>query len=431
MGIQEYLDDRSTHRRFRSQATGRLRSEGFYRASGTILSSHDAWAASGWGQETTSLYNQAWNILIHQRHSRDVGGPFYSRKVSLYTSVPNMTLASNADLARPTLYYFRGVVFPDLPVSRLAQAIDTGKMRTVDIWTSENAVPRSDLRLLGGQLMVRANPTSPAFRSADVLGEALADMSILGIPLKDFVRTGVADVPGEYLNLQFAILPTISDGQKFIEASKEAEQIIAQYRRDAGKLIRRRRDLPRTVDHTNTTTASGLVHAGGGAVVAFLQRNGSLNVKRTTVRDVWFEGAYRYFLPLNTDGWYRTLKEWNRVYGFIPNPKSLWEAVPFSWLIDYFTNTQVFIQGMFMAGTEGSALVRGYVMCTTHVKTEYTWTGEVCVAGSWKRVVLSWKTDEVIKQRERARPYGIGFTGQSLTAKQLSILAAFGISRYT
>lgn len=82
-----------------------------------------------------------------------------------------------------------------------------------------------------------------------------------------------------------------------------------------------------------------------------------------------------------------------------------------------------------MAGTDGSVLVRGYVMGHTITETEYTWTGDLMIAGSWRRSVLTWKLREEIKQRERTDSYGVDWSGLDLTAKQLSILAALGLTR--
>ena len=171
-------------------------------------------------------------------------------------------------------------------------------------------------------------------------------------------------------------------------------------------------------------TANGL----GQVLPTTLAANGRLTVTRTTVRDIWFTGDYESLMAQKAGGFLSQLQAWNAVAGFMPNPKSLWEATPFSWLIDYFTNSGDFIHSTFMAGIDGSVLVRGYVMCRSQVKTEYTWEGNIKVAGTLRPHTLTWYTEEVIKQRESARPYGVGFTGEALIAKQLSILTALGIS---
>jgi hypothetical protein len=86
------------------------------------------------------------------------------------------------------------------------------------------------------------------------------------------------------------------------------------------------------------------------------------------------------------------------------------------------------ISNISLLGKDGLVLTYGYIMCHSQVVTEYVWKGEVYhgtgkFPQTFRSVVIS-----DIKQREAANPYGLGWTIESLSKKQIAILAALGLS---
>nr|UJQ85993.1 MAG: hypothetical protein 1 [Leviviridae sp.] len=367
--------------------------------------------------------------------ARDIGGPFFSRKVSVTANNHVHSLRTVPGNVTGT-YLYSGPIYPSygsLEHSRRATEIYDGKFRNSGLWTSDNALSRGNLQAEGLKFMVAASPTSPAYSMANSLGELISERALFGLPLRAFERDGEGALPGEYLNLQFGILPVVSDVREYLLASERSEAILSQLVRDNGRVIRRRREKPVSVSTTTEEYVSS--HVNGKLIAppstvldSGLYQNGKLHVAKKTSRQLWFTGAYEYFLPPESEGFLRALVERNAVYGYLPSPELIWELTPFSWLSDWALNTSDLVSGAFGVGPDGSVLIRGYVMCKTVTKTEMTWIGRLAVNGSWRLTIMSWVVEETILQRERARSYGVDWKLDGLTAKQLSILTALGLS---
>lgn len=437
MGILEYrtektLRDGLPSYKARSVPDGSRKSAtGRYRIGSSTISTWGGVGSDGYMQETTSFNHAPLKVFRDILKVDDWGGPFFTRKFTLTSDVSTNTLySSSADESQNIYTSYKGMVYPSIDLAKIGRNLSQGSFLLHDSIFPDYSMSRKALKEQGVKMMLSANPTQPAYRAADALAELFADQSLMGIPLLDFLKRGWPGIAGEYLNLQFAILPTISDGKTIWSLSQKTEAIMQQYLRDADNNISRKRRIPTIVTATSTTyTNSQLADPLGHGFPGQLQGgNGRLVVTTVNSRDIWFEGVYHELMKKSASKFERTLKQWNAVYGFAPTLKSVWEATPFSWMVDYFTNAQEFIQGTFVAGGDGSLLVRGYVMCTTRVKTTYTWSGNLMVRGSLRPFTFTWITDEVIKQRECARPYGLAWTSQPLTGKQMSILAALGIS---
>lgn len=434
MGITEYLDSLSATHKSRVQ-TDLKRSGSGSRRIGTTWGyfPFSGRGADGWAQETSSLNHP------HFKHrgsgTRDIGGPFYTRKVSVVASdnqYPCLTIPGNVS----GTYNYSGPLYPSmdsLKYSRLAADIFDDNLRLNSTWTTDNALSRANLRAEGLSLMVNSMPSTPAFSAANSIGELISENGRLpSLPGLNPLERG--ELPSEWLNYQFGILPVISDVKGAREAARKSAQIMEQYLRDAGKHVRRRREIPTSITNTNeeypSTHANGKLIAPPSYVLnSGFYRNGKLQVHTHTERDVWFSGAFEYYVPPEADAWARTLFKYNAVYGFVPSPVTLWELTPFSWLADWFVNTDDLVSSLFAAGPDGSVLVRGYVMCKTVTETTLTWTGDLAVNGSWKPVSMKFIVKETVKQRERTRPYGLDWNMTSLTARQASILTALGLSR--
>lgn len=424
MGIPEYLIDRLTSYASRTRPTVTYESSGKRFVSGSVVSSYAGECAAGYGEEKTSLNHPEWHY--RKGRARDIGGPFFHRKVSVGTNFPATLELSQGNTSFG--YVHSGFLAP-IAVQRLMRSIQDRTMFSGDIWTSDHALPRGELRALGLEMMLSASPTTPAFQAANALGELISEKKFFSIPGRDLSsQKGLA---GEYLNLQFGILPVISDVKDLIDVHERSEAIMQQYLRDSGKPVSRRREKPTEVTTSTTTYTTGgpiqLLAANGTVLATALGQPTKLTITQKMTRDVWFSGLWRYYVPVSTGSWIDSVVDRNRVYGFVPTPSTAWELTPFSWLVDWFLNVDDFIRQAFIAGTDGSVPVRSYVMCKTTQRTEYTWTGNLRVAGSWKPHTFSWWTDETIHQREKARAYGLDWKSDGLTAKQLSILTALGI----
>jgi hypothetical protein len=113
-------------------------------------------------------------------------------------------------------------------------------------------------------------------------------------------------------------------------------------------------------------------------------------------------------------------------------PSVVYNIIPWTWLIDYFTNLgdvfdaissgveERFIADYFYVMREVS--YTDYHQCSFDVYTNWT-------ASSTERIDCTWETTVTQKHRTVASPFGFGLTDDSLSPLQLGILGALGLSR--
>jgi hypothetical protein len=81
-------------------------------------------------------------------------------------------------------------------------------------------------------------------------------------------------------------------------------------------------------------------------------------------------------------------------------------------------------------GADGLVMPYGYVMGRTTKTTHYHWEGGIRDgSGALQHTVLGASVVETTKQRVAANPFGFGISPDSLSGRQLSILAALGLSK--
>jgi len=159
---------------------------------------------------------------------------------------------------------------------------------------------------------------------------------------------------------------------------------------------------------------------------------------RREVTKVWFEGTFRYYIPdIGTSQWNRRARL--ALFGLHPSPELLWEVLPWSWLIDYFSNVGDVMSNMSTGAAENLTTSRSFIMRHTIVETEHK-AHVVHEAldqpgyfnNKWPAVEHTWSTVDKTETKSRAgggNPFGLNVTLDSLNAGQLAILAALGISR--
>lgn len=311
-------------------------------------------------------------------------------------------------------------------VSQLASGAKSAASSDLNIaaFLSSNGVPNgpssSTMYARGTQAIDRVKPTNPTVDLATSLAELWAERKFFSVP----GRSG--SLPGEYLNYQFGIAPTIGDFQDLRSAIENRDTIIRQYQRDSGKIIRRRYDFEPEIQKTRTES-SAPVHALGSGLAFAQNPSGTLVKVTTTKQDYWFAGAFKYSIP--KDAFPEKLAELDRLYGVVPGLSTGWELVPFSWLVDYFTPIGGLLSNMDAFMKDGLVLPYGYIMSTTHVEDKYTWRGRVSdSSGSLQTITVETVVEKTHLKRLPATPFGFGLLLSDLSPKQLSILAALGLT---
>lgn len=284
-------------------------------------------------------------------------------------------------------------------------------------------------------------------------GKPTADLIVAGAEL---LREGIPSIPGnllrrlrnirsvggEYLNWNFGWAPLLSDIRKMYETYQSLNRQLDQIVRDNGHGIRRRRSLGNRTETTikqsfTSSTTSGcwlpVVSGGGYSGPATHQQ-----VVKTTER-IWFAGRFRYYIPdIGTDQW--TRRATRALYGLNPSPEAIWALLPWSWLIDWFTNVGDVIGNLSNHAAENLTADYAFVMRTKgsseYRASTFDWTGTTPAEerqgyvpigpGSGSAMTVH---ETIEKARIAATPYGFGVTYDGLSTYQTSILAALGISR--
>jgi hypothetical protein len=207
------------------------------------------------------------------------------------------------------------------------------------------------------QALAKINPNTPVVSLPNFLFELKEFPSMLrglGTVLRDGRRRDDArpelegyqasDIPGAYLAWQFGWAPLLSDVNKLINLaehiSNDAKRFerIAQTRSTGGV-------LQNVTSHTTLTPT---------VVVAGLQIQGL----RTTKTKVWFSAHWSLTSTVpqfDADG---AFSQYKRALGFNQPATAIWNAIPWSFLVDYFADV-----GSFLEASEGMMGYSPTTMC--------------------------------------------------------------------
>lgn len=265
-------------------------------------------------------------------------------------------------------------------------------------------------------------------------------------------------IGSEYLNIQFGWRPFIGDLRKMYYLWQDVDRRMAQIIRENNKTIRRRAtietsstlEMGKTVGSLQTVTEGSNARASDpswGTTYAFPFANTfgnppnfgwtgttTYSVMRTRTEKVWFSGHFRYSIPDTSSS------QWNRharlaLFGAIPTPELIWEIIPWSWLIDWFTNVGDVISNFSPNAVGYSALVDSCVMRSVIETTIYssnTIVNKPAGSSFWTSGEFNHSSTDKIEIKTRTgtgNPFGLNVQLPSLSTFQLSILAALGISR--
>lgn len=238
-----------------------------------------------------------------------------------------------------------------------------------------------------------------------------------------------------YLNYQFGWKPFVSDLRKMHNLTMTIDAELDRLRRNNGRNLKRERVLR---DTTDVTESSVSIDRAFGYLYPYpiLNISSGLSTKTTVTvskEKIWFEGLFRYWVPnIGTLEW--EARATRALFGAEVTPSLLWEVMPWSWLIDWFSNAGDVISNMSANAVDNLVSRYAYVMRHLSVSTtetiNTTWAGRTSApiyqGGSTSSVMSSLFES---KARTVGTPYGFGLTFDGLSGYQQSILAALAISR--
>jgi hypothetical protein len=284
----------------------------------------------------------------------------------------------------------------------------------------------------------RARPGNPVANAGQWLAE-LRDLPTLPLRLLARLRNFRA-LGSEYLNVQFGWKPFVGDLIKMYEVYQTLDKHLAQLVRDNGRPVRRRRTINTTTDSNSTVIEYPLGITGLRAFyptpttfIGFEARS-RLVITTKTLDKSWFSGKFRYYVrDIGSSQW--TRRATLALFGLNPTPSLLWEVLPWSWLVGYFSNVGDVISNLSSNAVDNLTAEYAYVMRHKKVTTTYTATGWVKPVGTGYYTtnggdfVSQGTIISETKSRHRGSPYGFGVDFGSLSSYQVSILGALGLSR--
>lgn len=296
----------------------------------------------------------------------------------------------------------------------------------------------STVRSNGTTAAANSHPSSPSVNLLVSAGELAKD----GLPrVSDFTRWErscraiISQAAGNWVAVQFAWLPLLWEIQAWLRQVRDADEIMREAKsHKSSRVIRVGYSFPND-DRTVSTTAGkvAISWSNGSSVGNPAQTAITQKVRSKT----WFEAKYLNFTPISADQLDKSSEyamKARYLLGLDLTPVTLWELAPWSWAVDWVTNYGDVLDSVSNSLSDGMVMYDAFVMhhyrrestaiaLTPHIFTyRYKWKIPVVTPTSAKRV-------SEVKKRFPSVPYfGFGSPGE-LTARQISILAALGISR--
>lgn len=313
--------------------------------------------------------------------------------------------------------HYDGVYAPSSAYLSKLQSLKLGIYPTIptDVGMAEH-----DLQALGSTAIAKSLPNVPAFRLARFIGELREGLP--KVPLKELAKSQrkVSSLGSEYLNVQFGLLPTVSDVSKLIQLVGHPE-LRARVEHALNQEFRVRKVVRKD---ESTSTRALLTNEMNTLPAAFVQSVSGYETTSYTSR-TWSSVSFMYFHSNRLLDLLDGMDEQLGNFGSIPNMIDAWNLTAWSWFIDWFTNFNHVLTNLSYLGRDGLMIQHGYIM--SHHRRRVTTVQNCRFAG--RPVQSVGVIDYERKYRVRASPFGFGLTWREFSPFQTSILAALGVNR--
>lgn len=275
-----------------------------------------------------------------------------------------------------------------------------------------------DISSWGPTAFARFKPAKPTISLANFIGES-RDLPRL---LKARVE-GLKTISDWWLAVKFGWEPLLADIKSMIHFVDKMNEQIEFFLNNAGKPIRRggKVTVSRTVDlvydSSGAATDAGITTRLNGRFYPTNYGQCRTTITRKLERSIVFNGTFVYwFNGKPPDRTTLALK----LAGLEVTPQVVWNLIPWSWLIDWFTNLGDLIDNIKTEVADQQLAKYAYI--TSKCDRSYTFAG----TDGYNSAAITRSFESM--RRCYVHPFGLSATSQ-LTLRQASILAALGISR--
>lgn len=302
----------------------------------------------------------------------------------------------------------------------------------------------------------RARPGNPVAG----VGQFIAELRDLPkIPLKGIWTVPITQLPrvllsklqdfrnlgSEYLNVAFGWKPFVKDLQDMYNLWKSIDKRMAEIIRNNGRYIRRRAEVENDESSTSNVWEYNVPYAGCFNPPPGWPVGKSIVTRRAVTKThIWFVGAFRYYIPdVGSSLWDARARA--ALFGALPTPELLWNVLPWSWLVDWFANIGDIVSNASSNAVDNLTTRYSFIMKHVTETLEYTCqcihSGEHVegpgppywnVSKDWDSNEFTYTSRQVTETKVRlggGNPFGLDVQLGSLSAYQLSILTALGLSR--
>jgi hypothetical protein len=291
-------------------------------------------------------------------------------------------------------------------------------------------------------------PDLPAFhllREAVELKDIPGQITELKEAVHHFINGGgipsIRASSKSHLAIQFGWLPLISSIRQFLALYQTVNARIEQLLRDDGKNVTRRRTY---VDPSKSRLS--IVRSFGqsdnlfGMPLAyppinppFMDTNFSVTTSVTATQRIWAVGTYMYNLPKGPHDLAYINRLARRLADFRLTIGQVYDLVPWSWLVDWFSSVGDIIHSVDPGVGENGAYSQFFLMGERKTSIEVNVSFLTRLAQSGDPYLLRLTCQHELKKKVRVPTGPFDFLpddGQFLDPRQLTILGALGISKF-
>jgi hypothetical protein len=109
------------------------------------------------------------------------------------------------------------------------------------------------------------------------------------------------------------------------------------------------------------------------------------------------------------------------------NPSNIYKATPWTWAIDWFTH---FGHNIDQMQDQLDNIAFKYLYVTHHKITQYVFTQHLPLKDMGVQHLTWTRVNETKQRREADSPFGFGLSWSQLSANQIAILAALGVTHH-
>lgn len=240
----------------------------------------------------------------------------------------------------------------------------------------------------------------------------------------------ISDYASAYLGVEFGWKPFISDLRKLLKSIKVMDEQIASAQRLNNRWVTRSGQIANSTKTLRSFKSPPYVAPSNYITNQIGQDVDTMSEK------VWFKGKFKYYVPkLQDDRFIGKVEAIPIIWDINLSPYNLYQLVPWSWLLDWFSNTGDIVYNLTQISTNNLVAKYAYSMRATELKrTRFaTWTARNTSVIDGKSDVSysshggSSYNSVLTKTRVSASPFGFDLSLPDLSAWQVSILIALGL----